>query len=51
MNEDELMPEMIEPNLDDPRIQAALEELKGMILARFPAATFEAYLGPDRDGI
>jgi len=51
MNDDELMPDMIEPNLDDPRIQAALEELQAMILAKFPAATFDAYLGPDSDGI
>jgi hypothetical protein len=48
---DELMPELIAPDLDDPRIQAALEELQAMILAKFPAATFDAYLGPDSDGI
>ncbi len=45
------MPEMIEPNLDDPRIQSALDELRGMIPQRFPETTFEVGPRPDMDGI
>lgn len=51
MIDDTEMPEMIEPNLDDPRIQSALDELRSMILKRFPEATFEVGLHPDLDGI
>lgn len=51
MNTDEQMPEMIEPNLDDPRIQAALAELRSMILEKFPDTTFETVRHSDLDGI
>ncbi len=51
MNDDERMPEMIEPNLDDSRIQAALDELRGKILKRYPDATFHVYRGEDPEAI
>lgn len=35
----------------DPRIQAALDELKELIRARFPDAEFSTYRGEDPDGI
>lgn len=35
----------------DPRIQSALEELKGMIQQRYPEAAFEVYRGEDPEGI
>ena len=35
----------------DPRIQAAITELKDLILARFPEAEFSTYRGEDPDGI
>src|SRR5687767_11699543 len=51
MNPDEQMPEPIEPDENDPRIQAALEELRALILSRFPEATFTVGRGDDPDGI
>lgn len=36
---------------DDPRIQAALAELRGIIEARYPEATFEVSEGDDPEGI
>lgn len=36
---------------NDPRIQAALDELRGMILERFPDATFTVSHGEDPEGI
>lgn len=36
---------------ENPRIQNAVEELKTMILARYPNATFEVAEGEDPDGI
>ena len=38
-------------SMDDPRVQRALEELKSLVLQRFPEATFEAYEGDDPVGI
>ena len=38
------------PSAGDPRIQAAIEELKGLILAGFPQACFEVYEGQDIEG-
>lgn len=38
------------PSATDPRIQAAFEELKGLIAAKFPQATFEVCEGDDNDG-
>lgn len=35
---------------DDTRIQAALAELRGMIKAAFPTATFQMYRGEDPGG-
>jgi hypothetical protein len=32
---------------DDPRVQAALSELRGMILEHYPTATFEVGRDPD----
>ena len=51
MKNDDLMPESIAPDIDDPRIQAALAELKGMILAKFPMAEFDVSRGPDLDAV
>lgn len=51
MIDDTVMPEMIALNLDDPRIRSALDELRGMILKRFPDPTFEVGPHPDMDGI
>ena len=51
MSDDEQLPEQIEPNENDPRIQAALEELRGLIRQRFPAATFTVTHGEDIAGI
>lgn len=44
------MPE-VPADADDPRIQAALAELRAMILHRFPAATFTVTCGDDPEGI
>lgn len=38
-------------NEDDPRIRAALEELRDLIVQRYPDATFITYRGDDPDGI
>jgi hypothetical protein len=38
-------------NADDPVIQAAIEELKGLISKRFPTAQFQVYEGDDPHGI
>lgn len=45
------LPEMIAANIDDPRIQAALHELRGLITQRFPQASFTIYHGDDPEGI
>lgn len=34
-----------------PRIEAAIDELKGLIAARYPEATFEVFEGEDPEGI
>ncbi len=36
---------------EDPRIQSALEELKGMIAQRYPEAIFEVSVGSDPAGV
>lgn len=45
------LPEMIAPDLDDPRIQAALDELRAIITEHFPGALFRIYRGEDPEGI
>jgi hypothetical protein len=45
------LPEMIAPDLDDPRIQAALIELRALITQRFPNASFSVFRGEDPEGI
>ncbi len=50
MNTDEMLP-MIEPDEHDPRIRAALAELRGLIAARYPDATFAVYRGEDPEGL
>ncbi len=37
-------------NEQDPRIQAAVAELQGMIAQKYPAATFEVFHGEDPEG-
>jgi hypothetical protein len=44
-------PDTVPADEDDPRIQAALEELRGLILERFPDATFTVTLGDDPEGV
>jgi hypothetical protein len=44
-------PEMIAADERDPRIQAALSELRGTVLSRFPGATFSMSHGEDPEGI
>lgn len=39
-----------QPQLSEP-VQAALEELKGLLFARFPEATFDVSAGDDPEGI
>lgn len=50
MNYDELIP-LVEPDEDDPRIRAAIVELRTLIAARYPGAAFTIYHGEDPDGI
>ena len=45
------LPEMIAADEHDPRIQAALAELRQKILGRFPGATFSISHGDDPEGI
>ncbi len=42
-------PTPVPPDKNDPRIQAALAELRERILRHFPAATFDVHLSPDGD--
>lgn len=51
MSTDEYVYAPIAPDEHDPRIQAALAELRGMIAARYPAATFAVTHGEDPEGI
>ena len=51
MSDDEFEYNPIPPDEDNPRIQAALAELRELVLQRFPAATFTVYRGDDPDGI
>ena len=44
-------PEWIPPDEQDPRIQAALVELRERILQHYPATTFDAYVGAEGDMI
>jgi hypothetical protein len=39
------------PNLDDPRIEPAFEEMRQLILQRFPQATFYVSYGEDPLGL
>ena|SRR5579883_3006592 len=41
----------VPPDMNDPRIQSALAELRGMILRGFPDAEIEVRRGEDPDGI
>ena len=43
--------ERIAPDINDPRIQAALEELRSLVLQHYPTATFVVYEGEDPVGI
>lgn len=43
--------ELIEPDAADPRIQAALTELRTLISIQYPDATFSLYHGADPDGM
>ncbi|HET8629111.1 MAG TPA: hypothetical protein VFL91_16940 [Thermomicrobiales bacterium] len=51
MSTDEFEYRPIAPDPADPRIQAALTELRELILRRFPTATFTVYRGEDPGGI
>lgn len=44
-------PEQIPADESDPRIQAAIDELRRLILERFPAAKFSVTQGDDPEGI
>ena len=37
--------------MDDPRIELAIEELKGMVLSRYPEVCFEVTRGDDPAGV
>jgi hypothetical protein len=50
MSTDALIP-LVAPDEADPRIQAALAELRGLIAARYPTATFAVYRGEDPEGL
>lgn len=41
------VPDQIEPNENDPRIQAALAELRALILRHFPDTTFIVHRGEE----
>ncbi len=36
---------------DDPRIRVAIDELRELVRARYPAATFDVFEGEDPDGV
>ena len=44
-----MSPDRVE--LTDPRVGAAVEELKQVITARYPDATFDVYQGEDPEGV
>lgn len=44
-------PEWIAPDENDPRIQAALAELRERILQSYPAVTFDTFVGAEGDMI
>ena len=44
-----MSPDRIE--LTDPRVTAAVEELRGLIAAKYPDATFAVFEGEDPEGI
>lgn len=50
MNADELI-EIVPANEDDPRIQAAIQELRALLLARFPEASLKVVHRDDPNGI
>lgn len=50
MTTDELI-EIVSPSEHDPRIQAAIMELRERIVAHYPTATFEVVRGEDPEGI
>lgn len=43
--------QVIEPDAADPRIQAAVAELRALIAARYPEAAFSIFHGDEPDGI
>jgi hypothetical protein len=45
------MPQPILADERDPRIQAALSELRALVLEHYPGATFSTYAGEDPEGI
>ncbi len=51
MSTDEFVYNPVPPDEDDPRIQAALAELRDLVLQRFPTATFTVHRGDDPTGI
>lgn len=50
MKNDDLI-SLVAPDEADPRIQAALAELRALIAARYPDAGFSTYRGDDPDGV
>src|SRR5436190_21079229 len=44
-----MSPDRIE--LTDPRVTTALDELKDLIVAEYPAASFDVFEGEDPDGV
>ena len=50
MSTDEFVYNPIPPDERDPRIQAALTELRGLIAAAYPDATFVVYRGEEPPG-
>jgi len=45
------LPKLVAPDENDPRIQAAIEELRNLVLLHYPSATFEVALSEDAEGI
>ncbi len=51
MSDEWEMPEQVPVDENDPRIQAAVAELQGMIASKFPAAMFHVVRRDDPEGI
>lgn len=50
MSPDDLI-DMVPADVNDPRIRAAVDELRELIATRYPDATFQVYHGEDPEGI